>query len=139
MPRMITDIVAGVVMYGNFIAFGYVPKEEQSDRGEKYYIQITAPNLNSYKARLTDEAYQQFQQCLQKLGDNAPPFFPVLMNVSYSLFNGQVYWRAESFFLRPDNQSPFARLSANAAPNAAANASANVKPSSGSGSGAVGK
>ena len=104
MPRMITDIVAGVVMYGNFIAFGYVPKEEQSDRGEKYYIQITAPNLNSYKARLTDEAYQQFQQCLQKLGDNAPPFFPVLMNVSYSLFNGQVYWRAER------NLSPCARI-----------------------------
>lgn len=105
-PRMITKIVAGVVMYGSLIGVGYIPAEEKSDAGEKYYIQVTGPNLTSYKPRMTDEAYQQFQMAG---GDSLPMGAPVMMSVSHSLFNGNIYWRAESFSLRPDAGDPFAR------------------------------
>lgn len=124
MPRMITEVVAGVCMYGDFIASGYVPADEQSDAGEKYYIQITAPNLNSYKARMTDAAYQQFMAAVVRMG------MPVLMDVQPMVFNGNQYWRAESFYVRPDGRQPFMRSS----PSAGAVPTPTLTPGSGSAS-----
>ena len=132
MPRMITEIVSGVVMYGDFIGTGYVPAEEQSDRGEKYYIQITGPNLTSYRARMTDEAYAQLAQYDVSMG------MPVLMDVSYSLFNGQVYWRAESFHVRPDGRQPFMRSSPPAGAGAVPTPPPTAAPGPGSGSASAG-
>ena len=100
MPRLVTQVVAGLLMYGDFIADGFVPKDEQSSSGEKYYIQLTAPNLTSNKVRLTDEAYQQLLESDVHMGS------PILVSVRPMVFNGVQYWRGESFAVRPDGHPP---------------------------------
>ena len=127
MPRMVTEVVAGVCMYGDFIADGYVPADEKSDAGEKYYIQITAPNLNSYKARMTDSAYAQFMAADVAMGT------PVLMDVRPMVFRDTQYWQAESFYVRPDGRQPFMRSSPAPVPAPSAVAGSASAPGSASG------
>ena len=127
MPRMITEVVAGVCMYGDFIADGRVPADEKTDAGEKYYVQITGPNLTSYKVRLTDSAYQQFMAADVGMG------VPVLMDVRPMVFNGVQYWQAESFYVRPDGRQPFMRSSPAPAPASPAAAGSASAPGSASG------
>lgn len=100
MPRLVTEVVAGLLMYGDFIAEGYVPADEQSSAGEKYYVQLTAPNLTSNKVRLTDEAYAQMQECDYRMGS------PILLSVRPMVFRDTQYWRGESFHVRPDGHPP---------------------------------
>lgn len=113
MPVMVTDVVAGIIMYGDFIASGYVPAEEQSNNGgEKVYVQITAPNLQSYKIRLTDAAVAQMSDC------DLRPMSPVMLDVRPMVFRDTQYWRGESFHVRPDGHRPVWPSSRKAAPEA---------------------
>lgn len=102
MPRMVTDTVAGLIMYGDFIASGYVPADEQSTAGEKVYVQVTAPNLTSHKVRLTDEAVQQMYDSESSLRMGSP----VMIDVRPMVFRDAQYWRGESFHVRPDGRRP---------------------------------
>lgn len=107
MPGLVTKNVAGLGMYGQFIAFGYVPRDEKTDAGEKYYIQITAPNLTSSKAKMTDECFVAFSTACGKEGEKLMMGAPVLLDVRPMVFNGSQYWQAVGFHLRPDNSYPF--------------------------------
>lgn len=118
MPRIVTHVVAGLLMYGDFIADGWVPKDEQSSSGEKYYIQLTAPDLTSNKVRLTDEAYQQLQESDVRMGS------PILVAVRPMVFNGVQYWRGESFSVRPDGYPPVWRSARPASDSSSGTASA---------------
>ena len=136
MPAMVTRNVAGLCMYGQFIAFGYVPKDEKTDAGEKYYIQITAPNLTSNKAKMTDEGYAAFAAVCGKEGENLVMGAPVLLDVRPMVFNGAQYWQATGFHVRPDNQYPFSFSSAPLPPVGSPGSGAAAVDVSSSGSGA---
>lgn len=118
MPRLVTEAVAGLIMYGDFIAEGYVPADEQSSAGEKYYVQLTAPNLTSYKVRLTDEAYAQMQDCDYRMGS------PIQLDVRPMVFRDTQYWRGESFHVRPDGRRPVWPMAPKAAPEAVSSSNA---------------
>lgn len=132
MPRMVTDTVAGLIMYGDFIASGYVPADEQSTAGEKVYVQVTAPNLTSHKVRLTDEAVQQMYESDLRMGS------PVMMDVRPMVFRDAQYWRGESFHVRPDGRRPVWPAARPASDSSSAAAS-NAPNASGSGSGSTPK
>lgn len=107
MPALVTRNVSGLGMYGQFIGFGYVPADEKTDAGEKFYIQITAPNLTSNKARMTDECYAAFASLCGKEGENLMMSAPVLLDVRPMVFRDTQYWQATGFHLRPNNSYPF--------------------------------
>lgn len=94
MPRIMTDRYSGVLLCGDVIQSGYVPENEQDKTGEKYYVQVTAPGLTSYRVRLTDAAWNQF------LESNADMGTPCVMSVRSSVFNGQQYYTADEFQIR---------------------------------------
>lgn len=142
MPAMVTKQVAGLGMYGQFVAFGFVPRDDKTDAGEKYYIQITAPNLTSNKARMTDECYIAFSSVCGKEGENLMMGAPVLLDVRPMVFKDVQYWQATGFHLRPDNTYPFdfppVKLPPVGGAFGASSASGPMSASSSSGSGVPG-
>lgn len=140
-PRMVTDTVAGLIMYGDFIASGYVPADEQSTAGEKVYVQVTAPNLTSHKVRLTDEAVQQMYESESDLRMGSP----IMLDVRPMVFRDAQYWRGESFHVRPDGRRPVwpaarpASDSSSASGTVTTSAASNAPNASGSGSGSTPK
>lgn len=103
MPRgVITDRYAGVLLCGDVIASGYIPPQERDDKsGEKYYLQVTAPGLSSYAVRMSEAAWNQFFESGADMGT------PCALEVRSSVFNGQQYYSADSFFLREPGRPDF--------------------------------
>lgn len=102
MPRnVILERYAGVLLFGDVIQSGYIPADKQSDTGEKYYVQVTAPGMTSYAVRMTEKAWAQFLDSSADMGT------PCLMEVRSSVFNGVQYYTADSFAIREGGRPDF--------------------------------
>lgn len=101
MPRPITERYAGVLLCGDVVQSGYVPADEQEKIPEKYYLQVTAPGMNSYKVRMSDRAWEQYCDSGADMGD------PCVLEVRSSVFNGMQYYSADSFHVRPAGRPAF--------------------------------
>lgn len=94
MPGIVTDRYSGVLLCGDVIQSGYVPEDKQTATGEKYYVQVTAPGLTSYRVRMTENAWSQFMESGADMGT------PCVMSVRSSVFNNQQYYSADDFYIR---------------------------------------
>lgn len=102
MPRgVLTERYAGVLLFGDVIQSGYIPADRQSETGEKYYVQVTAPGMASYAVRMSDKAWGQFAD------SNADMGTPCVMEVRSSVFNGAQYYTADSFAIREGGRPDF--------------------------------
>lgn len=102
MPRgVITERYAGVLLCGDVIQSGYIPEDEQTKAGEKYYVQTTAPGMTSNAVRMSETAWNQF------LDSGADMGTPCVMEVRSSVFNGAQYYTADSFHVRSPGRPAF--------------------------------
>lgn len=102
MPRgVLTEHYAGILLFGNVIQSGYIPADKQADTGEKYYVQVTGPNMTSFAVRMTDKAWEQFTD------SNADVGMPCVMEVRSTVFNGSQYYTADSFAIREGGRPDF--------------------------------
>lgn len=109
MPRgAITDRYAATLHCGDVIQSGYIPPDEQTKAGEKYYVQVTAPGMLSYAVRMTEKAWSQYMDSGADMGT------PCVMEVRSAVFNGQQYYTADSFYVRSPGPPAFVSVAVGA-------------------------